>query len=170
VCTKDRQLYVFTNSNNSFVSQAPRKIQFDNESPCSVEFADDNRSFLVCMDSRNVYQFYLPELKHKNPLSDNELMHISQLHATFCLSNQKETSHHLPGLIGGDQKVFFLTDPRGNIHCYQNSDEMESNSFTTLSGHTGPISRLLMTSQQDCLLSLSDVDNMLVQWAVDSFT
>lgn len=60
VCTAESQLFVFTNTNNSFVSQPPRKIHFENECPRSVEFCDDNRSFVVCMDSHNFYQFYLP--------------------------------------------------------------------------------------------------------------
>lgn len=59
-CTVDSQLYVFTNSNNSFVCQAPRKVHFENECPISMEFCDDNKSFIVCMDSQNLYQFYLP--------------------------------------------------------------------------------------------------------------
>lgn len=70
VCTADSHIYVFSNFNNSFVSQTPRKIHFENEAPKTVNFSDDSKSFIVAMDSRNLYQFYLPELKHKNPLSD----------------------------------------------------------------------------------------------------
>lgn len=119
-CTKDRHLFVFSNSNNSFVSQAPRKIHFDNESPCSVSFADDNKSFLVCMDSRNIYQFYLPELKHKSALKDSDRIYISQLSAVFCLQVNRDVQLRMPGLLGGGQKVLFLTDYDGTIRCYQN--------------------------------------------------
>ena len=71
------------------------------------------------MDSRNVYQFYLPDLKHKDSFKDTELMYVSHLEATFCISVSRDSQVKLSGLLGGYQKSILLTESCGVIRCYE---------------------------------------------------
>lgn len=167
VGTRDCQLLVFSNMNGNFVGQAPRKIHFEGECPRSLEFSDDNKSFVVCMDSHNLYQFYLPDLKHKNVFNDNEPLFISQWRADFCVAENGEERFTLPGIIGGDQQLFFIADASGTIRCYQNVSEMEADSHTLLRGHCAPASKLAITTTQNLLLSLSTEDHIMVEWSLE---
>ena len=70
-------------------------------------------------------------------------------------------------MVGVDQPLF-LADAQGLIKCYQSSKDMESNSYTILRGHNAAVSKLLVTTKQDSLISLSNQDHTLVEWAIDS--
>lgn len=73
----------------------------------------------------------------------------------------------LPGIIGGDQKPFFVADAVGHIRCYQNSALMELDCYTLLKGHGAPVSRLRTTLKQDLLISLSQADHLIVEWRIE---
>lgn len=67
----------------------------------------------MCTNLRNVYQFYLPDLKNKNVFKDNDRIYISHWNLKYCYNPYNEYEQNIPALLGASQKPYLLTTPSG---------------------------------------------------------
>ncbi len=70
---EDSYIYIFTLNNNSYLQMPPKKLRFEHEIPISIDFVDDNKSFLVGTSERNQYKIELPDFKTKNIEGENKI-------------------------------------------------------------------------------------------------
>ncbi|KAL4497254.1 hypothetical protein ABPG72_011189 [Tetrahymena utriculariae] len=153
----------------SFFAQDKKDIFLANEEPISIEFSDDNKSFLVST-AQNLYKFELPDLKKKNLISESD----EQINCTIWNTRywQEREDHqiedyYLPVIIGGDIKIFLAAGVNGYIHFWKDKYQLEQNCGGFLRGHSSRVSRLCMAKTQDFFFSLGSTDNTLIEWKID---
>lgn len=72
VACDNSNVFIFVLNNSSYFTVHPKKVLFQHEVPISLDFVDDNKSFLVGTSTRNQYKIELPDLKIKNLFQENE--------------------------------------------------------------------------------------------------
>ncbi|EGR29518.1 PH domain protein [Ichthyophthirius multifiliis] len=177
---QDCQVYLFSLSNNSYFQVNPKKLQLE-EVPISIDFLDDNKSFLIGTNMRNQYKVELPDLKSKNIQQENEKINCTIWNMRYPLHTKNYADSLLPIIIGGDikvmkknqqkniykKKVFLAAGESGYLFFWRDHEQLESNCGGFLKGHASQISRLLMTKSQDIFFSLGSQDNTIIEWQVD---
>jgi WD40 repeat protein len=145
----------------------PKKIPFQEEIPLSIDFVDDNKSFLVGTSSRTQYKFELPDLKYKNLLKENEKITCTIWNIRYPLYTKNYHEFIQPVILGGDVKIFLAAGEQGYIFYWRDPNQLESNCGGYLKGHAANISRIQMSVSQDIFLSVGEKDNTVIEWKVD---
>ncbi|KRX11109.1 WD40-repeat-containing domain [Pseudocohnilembus persalinus] len=166
-CCNDYCIYLYQHNQNHYFNVLPKKIQLDNEIPISIDFVDDNKSFLVGTSVRNQYKIELPELKNKQILHENEKINCTMWTLRYPLHTKNFQQNMLPIIIGGDLKVFLCAGESGYLYFWRDHEQLETNCGGFLKGHASQISRIKMSQSQDVFFTLGQKDQTIIEWQVD---
>lgn len=111
-------VYLFQLQQNSYFQSQPKHLTLNQEVPLSIDFVDDNKSFLIGTHLKNQYKIELPEVKTKNLQLENEKLNCTIWNIRFPLEKDNYMQTTLPGIIGGDIKVLLAGGESGYIYFW----------------------------------------------------
>ncbi|EGR31153.1 hypothetical protein IMG5_116830 [Ichthyophthirius multifiliis] len=169
---QDSYIYIlsFSNSQNgTFLQQEVKEdLKLENEEAVSIEFVDDNKSFLICSNQRKQYKVDLSDPKIKT-FQENEQINCTIWNIRYQNIDVENIEEQLilPLIIGGDIKIFLAGGETGYIYFWKDKKQIEQNCGGYLRGHSSAISRLGMCKTQDSFFSLGSTDNTVIEWKIE---
>ncbi len=110
-------------------------MRYDHEIPISIDFVDDNKSFLVGTSERNQHKVEVPEFKSKNLEGENKI-NTTMWKIRYPYHVKNFLNFMMPVIIGGDVKVYLAAGDSGYIFFWRDKEQLESNCGGFLKGHS----------------------------------